>query len=239
MPFEEKASLNTLMQEIESEMTALVQKVYPEAGLTYQLLSITKDLLSGKKVSNVRFDKIYPSMIRKLSSVHWTPVDVAIKAASLLVMKKGTKVLDIGSGCGKFCLIGASIHQESHFSGIEQRSYLNEISKIASNNFKLKNTTFLDGNVIALDWSEYDAFYLFNPFYENKMLPFNRIDITVPANQYRYEFYIETVQSKLAQLKQGTRVVTYHGFGGDFPEGYELHYQENIGTSELELWIKR
>lgn len=238
MPFEEKAALDTLIKEIETEMEALVQKIYPDTESSYQLLSITKDLISGKKVSNIRFDRIYPTMIRKLSSVHWTPVDVALKAASLLAPNEGTKILDVGSGCGKFCLIGSITHPNNHFYGIEQRSYLNEISKGSARNFKLKNVTFQDGNMASLDWSEYDAFYFFNPFYENRMLPFSRIDISVPANQYRYDFYLETVFSKLAQLKMGTRVVTYHGFGGQLPKSYQLHFKESIGTSDIELWIK-
>lgn len=238
MPFEEKAALDSLIQEIESEMESLVQKIYPESESSYQLLSLMKDFHTGKKVSNVRFDRIYPSMIRKLSSVHWTPVDVALRAAALLVTEEHTNVLDVGSGCGKFCIIGALTQQNGHFYGIEQRSYLNEIAKRTAKNLKLSNATFLDGNMVALDWSEFDAFYFFNPFYENRMLPFSRIDISVPANQYRYEFYVETALSKLAQLKKGTRVVTYHGLGANFPESYELHYQEHIGTSVLELWIK-
>ena len=215
------------------------EKAYQKIASSYQSQSITRDFLSGKTVTDAKFDKIYPSRIRELSAVHWTPVDVVIKAVSLLITKKGTKVLDVGSGCGKFCLIGASIQPKSHFTGIEQRSYLSEISKVASHNFKLKNTTFIAGNMTALDWSEYDSFYLFNPFYENQMMPANRIDISVLANQHRHDIYVETVQSKLMSLKQGTKVLTYHGFGGTIPEGYDLHHQESVGTSKLELWVKR
>ncbi|WP_408095559.1 methyltransferase domain-containing protein [Peredibacter sp. HCB2-198] len=238
MAFEEKSALDELIKEVEQEIEVLAQKLYSDAEPSYQALSISKDLVSGKKVSNVRFDRVYPSMIRKLSSVHWSPVDVVIKASALLANKKNMKILDVGSGCGKFCIIGAVTHPDVHFYGIEQRSYLNEISKGAARSFKLNNVTFINGNMTSLDWSEYDAFYLFNPFYENKMLPFSRIDISVPVSQYRYDFYLETVHAKLSELKVGTRVVTYHGFGGNLPDTYELSSSEPTGSSELELWVK-
>lgn len=238
MPFEEKSALNTLICEIEDAMESLVQKIYPETELNHRLISIAKDLLDRKEVSNLRFDRMYPAMIRKLSSVHWTPVEVAQRATSLLIVQEGDKILDVGSGCGKFCIIGAASNPKANFYGIEQRSHLIEIAKKSAKDLNLSNVTFLEGNMVALDWSEFDGIYLFNPFYENRMLPFSRIDLSIPATQDRYDFYIETVHAKLARLKKGTRVATYHGFGGDFPRNYELHYQEQIGTSQLELWIK-
>ena len=220
-------------------MKSLVQKIYPETALNYRLISLSNDLLKGKEVSNTRFDKMYPSIIRKLSSVYWTTVEVVQKAASLLIFQEGDKILDVGSGCGKFCIIGAASYPMAHFYGIEQRSHLNEIANRSAKNLNLSNVTFLEGNMMTLDWSEFDSFYLFNPFFENKMQAHRRIDLSVPATQDRYDFYIETVHAKLARLKKGTRVVTYHGFGGDFPQNYELQHKEKAGTSELELWIKK
>ena len=39
--------------------------------------------------------------------MHWTPVHVARRAAQFLVTGPETRVLDVGSGPGKFCLVGA------------------------------------------------------------------------------------------------------------------------------------
>src|SRR5436305_754412 len=65
------------------------------------------------------FDQLYPEHIRKLSQLHWTPVDIASKAADFLAIPCA-RVLDIGSGVGKFCLAAGSFHPETLFFGIEQ-----------------------------------------------------------------------------------------------------------------------
>ena len=67
-------------------------------------------------VEDEKFDLIYPPQIRELSSLHWTPVAVAAEAAKLLVTAPGTRVLDIGCGPGKFCLVGASL-TDGRFTG--------------------------------------------------------------------------------------------------------------------------
>lgn len=52
------------------------------------------------------FDRLLPEHLRRLSHEHWTPVDVAIRATALLCPASGTRILDIGSGVGKPCVIG-------------------------------------------------------------------------------------------------------------------------------------
>ncbi len=60
-------------------------------------------------VDDEEFNSIYPDDIRELSDKHWTPVAVAKTAATYLVNRPGVKVLDIGSGVRKFCVIGTAI----------------------------------------------------------------------------------------------------------------------------------
>mgnify|MGYP000969840975 CR=1 FL=1 len=67
-----------------------------------------------------RFDLAYPPEIRAKSKAHWTPVSIARRAAEFLVREPGTRVLDIGCGPGKFCIVGA-LGTEGRFTGIEQR----------------------------------------------------------------------------------------------------------------------
>ena len=46
------------------------------------------------------------------------------------------------------------------------------------------------------------------------------------------------VRQRLAQARSGTRVVTYHGFGAEPPEGYVLKADEACGSDRLQLWVK-
>ena len=49
---------------------------------------------------------------------------------------------------------------------------------------------------------------------------------------------VRLVEQVLRDAPIGTRVVTYHGFGGRIPRGYHLVTDERIGTDSLRLWVK-
>src|SRR4029077_8901586 len=57
--------------------------------------------------SDDEFDSAYDKQIRELSEQHWTPLWVAARVAHLLTRSGATRVLDVGSGAGKFCIVGA------------------------------------------------------------------------------------------------------------------------------------
>ena len=57
--------------------------------------------------SDKQFNELYPPAIQSLARRHWTPLDVARKAANYLAAEDNVKILDIGSGVGKFCLSAA------------------------------------------------------------------------------------------------------------------------------------
>src|SRR6478735_8445679 len=97
------------------------------------------DLIQG---TDEEFNAIYPRHIRKLAKKHWTPIAVARTAALFLAKKRGAKILDIGSGAGKFCMVGAAVTR-AHFTGVEQRSELFEISQQLSASYRLKNTRYI------------------------------------------------------------------------------------------------
>ncbi len=84
--------------------------------------------------TNADFDHVYPDWVRSLSERHWTPVDVAERAAELLVTSAGVRVLDVGSGAGKFCIIGA-LTTEGKFCGIEQRAHLIDVAREAARHY--------------------------------------------------------------------------------------------------------
>jgi predicted RNA methylase len=147
-----------------------------------------------------------------------------------------TRILDVGSGCGKFCLVAALSCLGQHI-GVAQRPYLVDIAKIASSELGTTNVAYIQDNMAELDWSFFDGFYFSNPFYEHKVKSI-RIDATLSYSRAKFVRYVEIVKSKLKLAREGTKVVTYHGFGGDMPLGYQCLNKDPIGTSYVELWVK-
>jgi SAM-dependent methyltransferase len=186
-------------------------------------------------IEDEKFDSIYPAPIRKLSSLHWTPVAVAAPAADWLVTAPGTRVLDIGCGAGKFCLVAASL-TDGRFTGVEQRSDLVAAARQAANELNVTDVEFLHGNVMEVGFAEYDAFYLFNPFEEN-MHYGHKIDGKVRLSPALFKTYTTRVSTQLGERPLGTRVVTYMGYADDIPSCYEC--ESTLLGDDLKLWIKR
>ena len=174
--------------------------------------------------------------LRNLSQVHWTPIAAALKAAHWLAERSSTRVLDVGSGPGKFCIVGA-LSTAGSFIGVEQRPGLTETARRASTLLGASRAAFVQGNMLDLDWDFFDAFYLYNPFNEN-VYPDSQIDQSVIHSQENYDRCIRLTQWNLEKAKFGTRVVTFHGFGGVMPNSYQLIRQEFIAEGPLQFWIK-
>ncbi|MEQ8471529.1 MAG: SAM-dependent methyltransferase [Marinoscillum sp.] len=186
-------------------------------------------------IKDDEFDEIYPRSVRQKSKIHWTPVDVAKMAAHLLVDRPGVKVLDTGSGAGKFCLVGAAL-TKGVFTGVEQRKYLANLSNGLFRKYGLSNASAIHANITSVDFKLYDAFYFYNPFMEN-IRRSGRIDDTVSLTIDNYKAYIRYVREQLKELPYGTRVVTYCSNGLKIPLGYcKIASHEN---GLLDLWVKR
>src|SRR5688572_11476905 len=116
--------------------------------------------------SDLRFHTLYPAFLSQLSKNHWTPLSVARKAAAFLAAENGSRILDIGSGMGKFCLAAAYYCPAASYFGIEQRDDLTEYAEAARQTIGLNNVSFIHGNITNLDFSQFDHFYFYNSFYE-------------------------------------------------------------------------
>jgi ubiquinone/menaquinone biosynthesis C-methylase UbiE len=190
----------------------------------------------GMSTTDHAFDQLVPEDLRHLSQVHWTPVDVAIRAASLLAPGPHMRILDIGSGVGKLCAIGA-LSSAGTWCGIERYEALVAASRRLTRALGVGDRThFVQGDALAIDWTEFDALYLYNPF---ELPVFSDAD----ADRQTIDFSITVarVQDQLAALRGGTRVLTLHGFGGIMPSSFELLYQERVPVVGLDLvlWIQR
>lgn len=180
------------------------------------------------------FNQIYPLEIRLLAKRHWTPVEVAKKAADFLVPFPGAKVLDIGSGAGKFCFVGATSTQ-GHFTGVEQRENLVDLSKELAKTNDIHNVHFLHANITEVDFSSFQSFYFYNSFHEN--IDQNaRIDNQVETGEKYYVHYTDYLSVELSKKPIGTRLVTYWTLFTEVPGNYELQFAAYNGI--LKFWKK-
>lgn len=196
--------------------------------MVFDLLKVNID------VSDNDFDSIYPESIKQLAKRHWTPVSVAKISSTFLVQRPGTRVLDIGSGAGKFCMVGA-VNTSGHFTGVEQRLNLIKLSNDLSLKYGIRNVDFIHGNITSIRFSEYNSFYLFNPFHEN-IDHTCRIDYSLKFSPHLYHSYSIYVVEQLMSLPLGTRVATYHSPPNVVPSAYKL--QDTLHGGVLKFWEK-
>ncbi len=195
---------------------------------------VFKRLKSGVKVNDEEFNSIYPPPIRVAAEFHFTPVDVAKFAAQVLVDRPGMRVLDIGSGAGKFCMIGAAC-TNGHFTGVEQREPLYQLSNQLAEEYGLSNVSFVHSNVTEIGFDGFDAFYFFNSFYENINRD-NPIDNSVKLDRQHYDEYSLFVRQKLDAMPLGTRLATYFSYMDEVPGSYEVRITYFNGY--LKFWEK-
>ncbi|MFD2553115.1 methyltransferase domain-containing protein [Sphingobacterium tabacisoli] len=195
---------------------------------------IFKTLRANIAVEDSTFDELYPLHIRELADRHWTPVAVAKLAAEYLVQGPNSKVLDIGAGVGKFCLVGASC-TDGMFYGIEQRESLIKLSTDIAEKYDVKNVEFIHGNINQVSFADYNAFYFYNSFYENidTSCP---IDDLIPTDTKLFKVYTRYLKNELDQLPIGTRLATYWGTWDEVPRSFELDGSACNGM--LNFWKK-
>jgi hypothetical protein len=182
------------------------------------------------------FDDLYEPSIQSLARYHWTPVEIAKKAADFLAQDKQINILDIGSGVGKFCLVAAHYYPQVRFYGIEQRKSLVDHAESMKDTLCIDNAIFMHGNFTQLNFADYDHFYFFNSFYEN-LFGVRKIDETIDLSSELYLYYARYLYRELDQKPRGTRLVTYHSLEDEIPEDYCLVLSQFENT--LKFWVKQ
>lgn len=195
---------------------------------------VFKLLRSDADVDDQAFNGLYPPSIRELADRHWTPVDVAKMASKYLVESSDDKVLDIGAGAGKFCLVGASC-TKGMFYGVEQRASLVQISNNLAQKHNIENVEFIHANIDQICFSDYNAFYFYNSFYENLDTLFPIDNIVLPDKE-RYYAYTNYLRNQLRKMPVGTRVVTYWSGWDEIPTSFDLEFTAYGGF--LNFWRK-
>lgn len=186
------------------------------------------------EIEDSLFNEMYPKSIKELSSRYWTPVDVAKLAADYLVDMPNKKILDIGAGAGKFCFVGA-MSTQGMFYGVEQRKSLIKLSERLALKHNINNVKFIHSNITQISFSDYDAFYFYNPFQENidTSCP---IDNSVLLKEELFHLYTNYVRDQLSKTPIGTKLVTYWSNWNEIPENFDLEFTAYSGF--LSFWKK-
>lgn len=198
-------------------------------------------LQQGRPVRDEDFDSIYPLEYRRVSARFWTPVATARRVAEMLEGEGARRVLDIGAGVGKFCIVGALTTTRTTFVGIEQRAHLVVAACEGARALGAERADVRSGRLddLRLDFRErFDGFYLFNPFAENTFGRSGRLDHSIELSEARYRADVALAETLLASAPPRTPVVTYCGYGGKMRPGYDLVHSEPSAAGPLYLWVK-
>ena len=197
-----------------------------------EALAIANALRQGLEVPDELFDRVFPRSLRARSELHWTPVDVARAAAALLVPAR--RVLDVGAGAGKACLIGG-LTSPAMWIGVERDPVLVAAGNAAAVALGVDHRAHLvQGELAIADWSRFDGFYLYNPFGEALLATDDPL-----RRRAEWTAEVELVERQLRAARPGTRVVTYHGFGGQLDGAYAQISSQLLRESELALWVRQ
>ena len=185
--------------------------------------------------SDEQFDGLYPDSSTSLLKRHWTPLQVASKAAQFLAAEKNVSILDIGSGVGKFCIAAAHFMPEAFYTGVEQRKNLVEQANEAKNTLGCKHVDFIHGNFTKINFKKFDHFYFFNSFYENFSFTEN-MDNEIEYSKELFEQYTYLMRMQLGQKPSGTRLATFHSTEDEIPDDFLVVGTEMDNT--LKFWMK-
>lgn len=196
--------------------------------------SVFDKLRVNELVSDEEFDAIFPAELRDYSNRHYTSVFISQRATQFLVKDENTHILDIGSGTGKFCLVGA-VCTDAHFTGVEYRQLQHEIANECAIRYDISNVHFVQANILDVNFKDYNAFYIFNPFLEN-IDQTARMDQQVETDENNYELFKSYVYDQLDKKEIGTRLATYWTPKEQVPESYGL--VKSILGDTLRFWEK-
>lgn len=185
--------------------------------------------------TDTKLHQLYPAPMRSLARMHWSPLYIVQTAVSYLTPTDNVKVLDIGSGVGKFCLAGAYYKPSAFFFGVEQRKHLVEHADSVRKTLGLHNVHFIHRNFTQLNLGEYDHFYFYNSFFEN-LDGTDKIDNEIVYSNELYNYYSIYLYNQLEKMPIGTRVVTYCSWGDEIPPCY--HLEESHFDNLLKCWMK-
>jgi hypothetical protein len=200
----------------------------------HQLIDIKLKLKAGKEVFDDEIDFLLNPSFQPHADRHFTSIYIAQLAVKFLTENGEKHILDIGSGTGKFCLIGGMI-STSKFTGIEYRSdFVEEANKFISA-AELTHVQFINANMLDCSFEDYNAFYMFNPFLEH-VDPTATMGSGVQPSETLYHKYNQHVVNQLNNCAEGTRLVTYYINENLIPKSFVI--RKKMIQQTLLFWEK-
>ena len=198
--------------------------------------SISARLRRREPVSDEVFDSLLGERPRKKSRHCWSNVEAAQTAARLLREAGATRVLDVGSGAGKFTAI-AALDLDRRVWGVERRAELVlEARRLAAT--LGADVEITQSTLDAFDVTRFDGFYFFNPFGEYVADEEDRYDDGAPRSFEPYLRDARLVERWLRAAPQGTAMVTYNGLGGRIPVSFRVKTTLHVRDDTMRLWVK-
>jgi hypothetical protein len=208
----------------------------PSGGASSSPAQIAEALRVGCCPPDAVFDAFLPEDLANLSGDQWTPLEVAVMAASWLAQLGVERVVDIGSGPGKFC-VAAALAGSGVFIGLEQNPRFVRVARSLARVFGVEHRVhFLRGALGQGALPQTDAYYLYNPFAQHLFAPTDGGEAT--PNYERYRRDVMLAQDTFRRAPSGTVVLTYNGFGGLMPASYEACGVNRELPCVLRMWRK-
>jgi SAM-dependent methyltransferase len=198
--------------------------------------SAERSVLTVDEMNDIQVDSLFPEAAQRASSRYWTPVAVARRSAQILDDLGVRRVLDVGSGPGKFCVVAGARAPQITFVGVEHRAHLVAMASALAAQVRVGNAVFRLDDATRLPWTGFEGVYVFNSFAENRFAGQDQFDQTVELSRMRYIADVMRVERQLAAAPVGTILLTYYGLGGPIPNVYERVHVEAAGTSWLQVW---
>lgn len=179
-------------------------------------------MICGYGIAFAMIIRIFMVAVTLWTDVPFVPSDTASLKVALeaLDLKKGDEVVDLGSGDGKFILYAAKRYRDVNFTGLELNKGLVLYSKINAKLMRLKNVSFIQGDIFQFDISKFTKVYLYlTSTFVSKLMP-----------KFREE------------LPSGARIVSVHfGFGeknDSDPSITHVSVDKILGIDRVSIWNK-
>ena len=179
-----------------------------------------------------QFLELLPDSLRDLDYEYWS--DFSQIEQSCKWLKNCANILDVGSGVGKFCIIGTQL-LSSNFFGIEKNRRLHTQANVTLSHLTKHRVNFILGDLFKLPLSRYDGLYIYNPFVENISIG-KKIDNSIAYDEKLYNDLHDQLMIRLDLLKSDSLVVNNSLVTDYFSDKFEL--VDVHSDPSLTLWKK-